>query len=300
MNQADFRFSVDLSRLDRGALLDEAASKMDVAVGHLGPAGRAAESDAGKLTRAIKHDQARLPAANPDLYRITDKDFLARNLAAPVRFTELSKDFNFYWMDIPVGLHPEWNWAFNMIEARIAFNEGDAPETLPKAYQILPAKQFQTLAQANMNLEVRLNENFEFEATSGKLGVASGDASIKAKADAAGVVKAGAGAVLGPFKYQIKKAKIDHNAPGMEWVFWRIDGAEFFQEDSPRLIVILQVPKRTKTLRVSAALQAYRYFNLGAANWQEAVKRLPELLKSYFESGAPLQDSQQWDLSASL
>jgi hypothetical protein len=298
MNGASYDFMVDMSGVDRDELLARAAQQLDTFSKPLSGTDRGT-AKAAEITRALQGDEARLPRANLDLFRITDEQFLARGLSAPVRFTTLSKDFNFYWTSIPIGLKPKFNWAFNRIEARIAFNEGEVATKLPKAYQILPAKQFQKLLEGNMQLDVRLNENFEFEAKAA-MKAGAGENAAQGGASAGLAVNASAGAVLGPFRYSVKKAKIDHNDPGMEWVFWRIDGAEFFEESSPQLVVVLQVPKGTKRLKIEAKLQAYRYFNTGAADWRAAVAHLPEAIKGFFERGAPLADQNTWDLSEHL
>ena len=300
METTQHRFEFNMAGIDRNRLLEQAASDLDALRGHLDNAtGGVAPTDEGDRTRAIRNDQALLPAF-PDVYRITDHDFLARHAPAPVAFSELARSFDFYWIRFPVGLKPELNWGFNMIEVRIEFNEGAPPHTRPKAYQILPQKQFQTLVDANTSIEVTLNEKLEFEAKTGLLEGALGPAGAKASAEVGAVAKAGAGAVLGPFRYRIKKAKIDHSATGLEWVFWRIDGAEFFQEDSPELVVIAQVPKITKTVTVKAELQASRYFSYGAAPWQDAVKQIPALLRGFFENGMPLRDEKPWDITAAF
>jgi hypothetical protein len=285
--------------IDRGALLRESANHVDALYGHLGANGHPQPSNEGRITRAIINDQALLPAY-PDVYRISDKDFIARDKPAPVQFRELAKDFNFYWIRFPVGLKPEINWGFNMIEVRVEFNPGQPPHMRPKAYAILPKKEFQTLLGVNSSLEVSLNEKLEFEAGTGEQTLHAGTASAQLKADVSGVAKAGAGAVFGPFSYHIKKARIDHSATGMEWVFWRIDGAEFFQEDTPELVVITQVPKQTKVVAIKAELQASRYFNTGAAPWQAVVKRIPDALFGYFDKGMPLRDEKPWDITPSL
>jgi hypothetical protein len=238
--------------------------------------------------------------AYPDVYRITDKDFLAANKPAPVRFNELAKNFSFYWIHFPIGLKPELHWGFNMIEVRVEFSPDQVPHTRPKAYAILPKREFQTLLQARTALEIKLNENLEFEASTGELKLPGNGGSAKLNADVGAVAKAGAGAVFGPFEYRIKKARIDHSATGMEWVFWRLDGAKFFQEDTPELVVIAQVPKTTKTVIVKAELQASRYFNTGAAPWQTVIRRIPRALLNFFEKGMPLADGKLWDITPSL
>jgi hypothetical protein len=201
---------------------------------------------------------------------------------------------------LPIGLAPRRNWAFNLLEVRIEFNRGDAAQNRPRAYQILPSKNFQTLLEVNDRIEIRLDEKFEFSASTspvkGQLGPAQGSLDI----GAAAVANAGLGVVAGPFTYRLKRAKIDHNATGLEWVFWRLDGAEFFQEDTPELIVIAQAPKTAQRLELFAELQACRYFNFAAADLQDAVKHLASRLRELFKAGLPVYDSQLYDLTAAL
>jgi hypothetical protein len=114
------------------------------------------------------------------------------------------------------------------------------------------------------------------------------------------VANAGAGVVLGPFTYELKRAQIDHNAVGTEWVFWRLDGAQFFQDDSPELIVIAQVPNEVTSVQLSAQLQAYRNFNFLTADLTQVIQQLPSSLRSFFTGGMPLRDERQWDLTPRL
>jgi hypothetical protein len=292
-------FKSDASKFDRASILTEAAQLIDAAPGHLGPGGKPVETDEGKRTRALLGDEARLPAY-PDVHRITDEDFLARHKPAPVATRALLDRFNFYWVRFPIGLRPQLHWAFNMLEARVEFGADEPAHLRPKAYRILPDKRFQDLLKANMSLEFRLNESLEFEAGTGKLAAAVGPASASGSADVDAKITAGAGAVFGPFQYNVKQAKIDHSAPGLEWVFWRLDGTEFFQEDAPELITILQVPKALQRCTIRAELQAYRYFNFAAAPLQAAVAQIPAMLRRFFEEGMPLRDEKHWDITPGL
>jgi hypothetical protein len=304
MPDHEFDFSVNLEGVDLSNLLEDAAQRMDAEkeLASLDYAGLESQTSVvgGEFARQIMQEEASLPAF-PDVYKITDKDYLARNLTAPVKFTQLSKSFNFYWIRFPVGLAPSHNWNFNRIEVRVEFNpDSTQPHLRPKAYQILPNKQFQTLIEANQGLEVQFNENFELTAKTGVVGGKVGTGEAKADVGVDGVTKGGFGMVLGPFKYAIKRAKIDHNSTGLEWVFWRLDGAEFSQEDAPDLIVIAQVPKELHEVNILARLQAYHSFNFSAAGINSAISNLPKVLREYFKGGAPLYDEKPWDLTPVL
>lgn len=304
MPDQDMDFSVNLQGVDLSNLLEDAAQRLDAEkeLASLDYAGLESQTSVvgGEFARQIMQEEASLPAF-PDVYKITDKDYLARNLTAPVKFTQLSKNFNFYWIRFPVGLAPSHNWNFNRIEVRVEFNPNSTQAHLrPKAYQILPNKQFQTLIEANQGLEVQFDENFQLTAKTGVVGGKVGTGEAKADVGVDGVAKGGFGMVLGPFKYSIKRAKIDHNSTGMEWVFWRLDGAEFSQDDAPDLIVIAQVPKELHEVNVLARLQAYHSFNFSAATLNSTISNFPKVLREYFKGGAPLFDEKPWDLTPVL
>ena len=296
----DFSFSQDLSGIDRTALLKEAAQRLDAMGAHLGMDAGKTVTEEGKAARAIADDVADF-AGYPQVYKITDKDFVKAKFKVPASFTKLTQDYNFYWLFFPVVLFPQYNWAFNRLELEVKMHANDpAPHMQPVAHQILPNQQFQTLVQADTNLEITLGENLEFSA---KVPTLSANAGVLSGAVGAGVdvkAAAGAGMVLGPFKYHIKRAKIQHTTTGAERVFWRLDGAEFFQEDAPEPVIVARVPKVVKEVHIEANLYAYRYFNLAAAGLQSAIASLPKTLRLFFEGNLPLGSSASWDLTPSL
>ena len=295
MSNEHLNFSFDPASVNRQAILREAASLIDAGRSHLGGgAGVAPATAEGDLVRDLMEDQATLADA-PDVYRIMEKDFLDRQRPVPVRFQDLSKQFKFFWVRFPVGLMPRRNWAFNRLELKAVFNPNGAPNTRPKGYQILPDKKFQDLLKVTDRLEVSLDEKFEFSA---KAAVDVG----AAKAGAAATLDGGAGfkLVAGPFEYRLVKAKIDHSGTGLEWVSWRLDGAELFQENRPDLVVIVQVPRATTEFTIRAVMQVSRYFNFAAAELQEAIKALPGRIAAFFRDGAPLGDKKEYDLTEQL
>jgi len=296
----DFSFSTE--GINRNALLTQAARELDVQPVHLGgdTSTSAPETPEGALVRALREDVAQFNGS-PLFYPITDKDFIASNRSVPFRFQELTKDYEFYWLRLPLLLFPKRNWGFNRLEIRLDLNAKSAPpHAQPRAYQILPEKKFQNLFAANSRLEVGIDGNFEFSAKTSILGVDLGTAELSLGGGAKTNVEAGVGLVLGPFTYRLKKVILDHTSIGLQRVFWRIEGTEFFQEDDPQLIVIAQLPKQTRELQVIAIMQAYRYFNFASANLQEKIKKIPEALRNFFEQGAPIEDRASWDFGEQL
>ena len=149
-------------------------------------------------------------------------------------------------------------------------------------------------------MEVGLDENLDFSAKSGTLKTQAGDAQVSASAGASAKLSTGLNVLAGPFVYNVKKAKIEHSAIGLEKVFWRFDGAEFFQEKDFPLVVVLQVPRETKEVKVAAVMQAYRHFSFLSADLQDAVRELGKRFRSFFEAGLPIQDKQLWDITPRL
>jgi hypothetical protein len=108
------------------------------------------------------------------------------------------------------------------------------------------------------------------------------------------------GVIAGPFRYSLKKAQLDHSPVGTEKVFWTLDGAEFFQDDDPTLIVVLQIPKAVEQVKIAAALQASHRFNLFVASLGAHIKYFSEQLANFFRKGAPAQDTHVWDITPNL
>lgn len=288
-------FSSDLGGLERDKLLAEAAGVLDAFRGHLGEGGQPGRSKEGDAARDFINDVAEFAKA-PVVYEITDKDFLSQKRPIPVPFSQLTPNYRFLWLCFPTVLFPRQDWAFNKLEMKIAMTAPEDPAHLqPKAFHILPNSQFQDLIEASARLEVRLDENFELKAQVPKIGLpvgVAGAAEVKAAA--------AAGMVVGPFTYRIRKAKIQHTAAGAETVFWRLDGAEFFQEDAPEIIIIAQVPKSVRTFQIDGSMQAYRNFSFAASWLQNAVKHFGEAVKSLFRGGLPIGSRASWDISPFL
>jgi hypothetical protein len=292
-------FTFDMAGVDRGLLLIEAAALLDARRGVLGDKKSRGSTPEGKAVRGLNQEMVKF-ASEPEIYRITDNDFLKRQRGIPVRFQELANDFNFYWLRFPVYLRPKRGWPFRLLELEVVFNPGE--NNRPKAYQILPDPQFETKIKGQIEVKLVVNGDFEFSGDTGELSAAAGPLSGKANVKADAAVGLGAGAVLGPLKFRVGYPSIYHTGTGIERVFWRIHGGAFFQKAPPDFVVMLQVPKETQQLAVTGQLQAYRSFNLLENSFQEAVHQLPAVFRSFIEAGVPVHDKPKapWDLTKRL
>lgn len=265
----------------------------------LGP--DAAQTVASQLMEQLNQEVAQF-GAQPDVYELREDHFIKGKLDVPVSFKELCQQYNFYWVRFPIILAPLDNMPFYKLDCAVEFNPGIADGHLrPKARMILPERKFQKLLELKDNIELHIGENFEFEAATPEIDLQT-PAGPKVKASAGVTAKAAGnlGLIAGPFVYSVKKAQINHSGIGSEKVFWKLDGAEFFQEDEPTLIVVLQVPKEVKQVRIAAALQAYHHFNLWAASLSSVIDYFGKRLANFFRQGAPIRDEQMWDITPNI
>ncbi len=306
MSDSDIAPDFQLEGCDRRALLADAAERLNVLSGYLGPDAAGGEPEGAGVSSAIESPQARLLKElredvaqftdYPIVEKITTNTFTDRGLAVPVRFQELARTSNLYCIHFPIVLFPKRGWAFNRLTASIEFNPGDPEARLrPKAYRILPEREFQTQLEAKTHLEFNLDENLEF-----KTGVDGAGAPANFSAGASAKVGAGIGIIAGPFTYRVVRAKIEHSAVGLAKVIWRLDGAEFFQEDDFPLVVVLSVPKETKQVTIAAAMQASRHFNTLSADLLEVFKELGRRFRRFAEAGMPIEDTKSWDITGDL
>lgn len=236
-----------------------------------------------------------------DIYPLREKNFTDHGLAVPVRFQELAKKSNFYWIRFPIFYQNRPNTPYNKIECALEFNPGEADGfRRPRAMLMLPDRKFTNLLELSDSLTMKIGESFEFEAATGDMQLGAGGAKAGGKAGVDVATAGNLGLAVGPFTYTLKKAKVENSSPGAERVFWRVTGSEFFQESVPQFVVVLKVPKEVTSVRIAAALQAYSYFNLAAAGLGDVLRYLGERVANFFRAGAPVRDAQEWDISRSL
>ncbi len=299
MDSTHSDFSFSMTNVDRQALLAESAHRLDALRGSLGIERNTLASPEGAFIRAFLQDNAEF-AASPIIERITDERFLQHNIAVPIRFAQMQKHYNFYWIEPTMILFPRKNWNFHQLEVLIEFNPNTAAnEPRPTAYQILPDKKFQPSLSLQGSLNISLDENFEFQAHTGTIDTAIGPIGGKLDAGVGAKATSNLGFTAGPFVYHMKRVQIDHTAVGAQKVFWRLNGTEFFQENSPRLVVIAQIPKKVQELKIAAKMQAYHRMSF-PSSVQEALQELPHILQTFFQGGTPIQAATQWDVSTRL
>lgn len=302
LNQTDFDFN--FSGTERAALLSEADETIRSLLSELSDTkqGGASSADdaASRLLTQLNREVAEL-GAYPEILELKEDHFTAHGLTVPPRFKDMSQQARFYWLRLPLTLAPMENYPFTKLECAVEFNPGvNEGHLRPTAQMILPDRKFQQLLAVNDSLELRIGENFEFEATTGNVKLAAGAGKTEAEAGVEAKAAAQLGFVAGPFVHRVKKALLEHSPTGTEKVIWRLADAQFFQEDAPTLIVVLRVPNAVQKVEISAALQAYHEFNLWAADLSAVVSYFSDRLKNFFRQGAPTRDTRVWDITPSL
>lgn len=297
-------FSYDISNVDRSKLLGDAATRLDNLSGHMSGDSTTgvSETDEGKLVRALMDDVAEF-AAFPEVYPITitkEDSPERRKTEIPAEFSQLFDNYKFYWIRFPLKLFTRLNWKFNRIELYIEFNRHESNAQLrPKAHNIFPKREYQTLFETEANLGVNFNGSVQLDVDSGIVGVQLEERKAKAKI----IINTHTDTKIETklnFDYKIAKAKIQHTDTGAESIFWRVDGAEFFEDKVPPFIVIAQVPKQVKNVTIHAELMAYRFFSFATAELQEKVRNLPDAIMQFFKRGIPIRDrtDEPWDISS--
>jgi hypothetical protein len=297
----NLEFTLDIDADSRLELLKDAATRFDNLENHLGSKKpKTHRTPEAALLEDLTEDVAEF-AGYPVVHRITERDFPRSKVQVPATFRQLSRNYRFYWLYFPLNLVPKRDWRYDCVQLMIEFNPDSAdPHLRPKAYQILPDQRFQDLLRANTHLELCLDENFEFSIATGALEAQFDSAQAKTAAGVDVRAAGGIGLVAGPFIYSIRRATITHSPPGVEKIAWRLDGPEFFQENTPAIIVIAQVPNETREVRIAAAMRVTRGFSWFDASLSSLISHLPDTIRGFFEKGMPLCSKASWDITPSI
>jgi hypothetical protein len=300
MSDTTLDFDFDMQDIDRQQLLSETRRTVSALQKELGPEAGAEPGATDDLFDHLNNGVAKF-SAFPDVVELAKDHFTSQGLKVPPLYEQRVRDHRYIWLRFPVTLFPPEDIPFYKLECAVEFNRGEAQGYLrPRAQLILPDKKFKKYFEADTGLEVRIGENFEFEASIPKIGGEAGGAKVKLGGDVDAKAAAKLGFVAGPFHYSMKKAILDHSGIGTEKVIWRLSGAEFFQEEEPTLIAVLEVPRTTELVNVTAVLQAYHKPNFLIATLGNLFKFLSKRPAEFLGKGAPLVDQQKWDITPRL
>ena len=296
MSDLDLDFD-EVAKLDRKAMLFDAAHRLDALHGHMGSGEKLSETLEGNIVRSLAEDEGTF-ARTPVVRRITSEEYLGRNLPVPFDVADMLQNYRHYLLEFPFELDPAAGWAFNSLEVRVDFNKDDpAANELPRVFQIFPDPKFQELFKVDAELEVGVKANGEFAAKLAPTDVQVGQGAFKIGADLVADAGARTGFVIGPWSYSVRRAVINHRGIGREWARWEIGNTMLHKGDDPRLMLIVQVPKDTQHLKVRGQLLAKRRFSLANYRLIEALKNLPDTFHRWFEGGTPFHSTKEWDVT---
>lgn len=274
---------------ERGLLLDEAMAAAEAHRSDLRrpSRGQRSGSDVLAVLADLKEEKAAF-APVPEVLPLAAEALAARGIALDHRVKALLDRFDFFLVTFPLTLFPRRGWSFNRLECQVELGPGEPPQRRPLAHDVFPASSWQTLASANLRLQVGVTEELEFRTN--RIEVPMVTADVGAQLDA------GARFVLEPRDYCIKKARLLSRGRDDAEVFWRLDDAEFFREDEPRLAIVLKVPVGVTPVRAVGRMAAYRSFDVLSADLGVLFDYLGERVKTFFRNGAPLTDRGDWVL----
>jgi hypothetical protein len=278
----------------REELLAAAADIFDRRAATLG-GGPAPETPEGRLAREFSTDRAEL--GRPEVHRLASGRI--ERAGVPVTGDELNRLAAHHWLSLPVSLWTRSGHAFNRLEIKLIFNEGDS-DGRPVVVDAVPTHELVTKFETSAKLAVSVNGNFKLkvqlpDASFAPLGVPAeigGGAGVDAEAESK--------IILGPFGYSIRSPEVQRSGLGFPEVWWRLERSSFLEENDPGLRVILMTPRTTARLRVGARLLATRYTTFFGAGFRHALWDLPAVMRQFFTGGTPIAAAGEWDLSGAL
>lgn len=220
------------------------------------------------------------------------EDELSPDLKAKMR------RYYFYKIDIPITLISNTGWAFTRLLCRIDFSPGgEEIKQLPTIHDMFPTDEWQDILKFQDQLILGLDENLAFRAEvekmEGQWKKLSGDVQAKLALQVGG----GAKLALGPFSYNLRRAKVKSRGRGNVKGAWQLDGTDFVDEEDVQLGVILMIPKnREQPVNAIGALKANHNFQLWTADVFKDFRRyFGSAIKAFIEGGAVITATQAWE-----
>ncbi|MGV3658164.1 MAG: hypothetical protein ACO1NX_09420 [Chitinophagaceae bacterium] len=295
MNALDF--SIAAPAADNKQLLHQAINEINALGAHLGSGDEVAvQNKPAALLSKIMDDAVLLPNL-PVMHKITDDQFLQSQYNLPIDVQQTLEKNNFYWLQIPVGVFTKENWAYSRIEVGVVMDALDG-EDIPRAFRILPDKEFQQLFEWTTEGEIGLDANFNFSGKTAQYNFEYKGNELKLQAGAGANADFKSKMVYGPLSFKIRKTLIDYAGKNTSMIKWVLDDTQTIQ-DGFDLVGIIQVPKSYKQLNVAAEVRARRTLS-DIPDLLGFFQSLSQTVKNFFKTGCPTRDTKQWNLSSFL
>jgi len=220
--------------------------------------------------------------------------FSELHVEAPPYLAKLLERYNFYLVNVPITLVPRPGGGFVRLECIVEFNPDRAAAERPIAYQIFPNEEWQQIMHAWQGLSVGLDEKLEFKVDPIQAAAKLATLELPLKAEIEQKTAGQAGLVVGPFDYDIRRAKIVSKGRGNVKVHWRMEGEGCTTQEEPRLGVVLQVPKEIASLDAIGVLVAYSSFHFFTANVGDVISLMSSRGADFFKKGAPITNKMIW------
>lgn len=254
-------------RVSRSALLEEAAQLVEGLQGKLGGNETRDGDELATLLRNFKDETARFGQPRTKCFS--------------------SEEGQIAVVDFPLTLFPRAGWCFDRLECILRFNPDANNIRRPVIHDLFPKAKSEEILKLSVDGALTVSSEFKFAAVA-----------APALNSASGALHAD---IVFPLRdYVVRNPVIEAAGQGDYEAMWRLDDVEYLASDAPRLAVVVLIPRDVALLRVKAELAACRSFNLWGARLGDVVEYLSDRLRTFFESGAPLTDQAEWDLSNEL
>ena len=164
----------------------------------------------------------------------------------PIDIQQTLEKNNFYWLQIPVGVFTRENWAYSRIEVGLVMDALPG-EDIPRAFRILPDKEFQQLFELSAEGDIGLDANFNFSGKTAQYNFEFKGNELQMQAGASAHADLKNKLVYGPLSFKIRKALIDYAGKNTSAIRWVLDDTQKIQ-DGFDLVGIIQVPKTLRQL----------------------------------------------------
>lgn len=290
----DFTFQ---ELFDRSELLSEAIEVLMYEKIQLSGTQQAINQLEGKkaaigLLERLSEEQATF-SPKLDVRRLCVDDYNNCELEPSVDVSDKFKRYDFYKVRIPITLFPKSGWAFTRVECWIEFCPAEeAVDLRPVVYDLFPHDKWAKIISASPKLSLGLDTSLRFQAETKGVDILGNqiDGALSTN------IEAGAGLVLGPYEYTIRRANIRTRGRLNVEAFWRLDGREHTDEEDICLEVVLMTPKRRKVvMHARGELRAYHDFQVWTADiFKDWLPHFGKALRSMLGNGIPVISTTKW------
>ena len=236
--------------------------------------------------------KTKISFGNPyhNLSRLNEEGFREMGIElSEIEKKQMKDRFDFYYMTLPVSMHPGRGVQFTRVECHLDF--GPKGKNEPVVHSIFPRSEWRELLRLGRKLDLGLDGKLEWTLGSNLSEATASEVPADIKGRLVNKSEFKAIIAFPDYSYELGRTEIAATGEGNSECYWRIDKPELHKAQTVHFGVVFKVPKEKTSIKLTGLAAVEPDFKWLTANIKDVFEFLSDKIKRLLR----MKDSERKD-----